>query len=265
MCEMIPSGVQRLSVSPSLSVPQVMNMDGTGRRVLVEDKLPHIFGFTLLGDFIYWTDWQRRSIERVHKRTAEREFIIDQLPDLMGLKAANVQQASGEFSVLLKDGCRQSQADLWPSSGFNPCADGNGGCSHLCLFKPQGVQCGCPIGLELIADMKTCIVPEAFLLFSRHTDIRRISLETNNNNVAIPLTGVKEASALDFDVTDNRIYWTDITLKVREGFFQLCPSVSQRNWAHHFPICSLPPPDHQPGLHERQRTGTRGGVWSGLP
>ena len=63
--------------------------------------------------------------------------------------------------------------------------------------------------------MRTCIVPEAFLLFSRHTDIRRISLETNNNNVAIPLTGVKEASALDFDVTDNRIYWTDITLKVR--------------------------------------------------
>lgn len=76
------------------------------------------------------------------------------------------------------------------------------------------MQCGCPIGLELIADMRTCIVPEAFLLFSRHTDIRRISLETNNNNVAIPLTGVKEASALDFDVTDNRIYWTDITLKV---------------------------------------------------
>lgn len=99
-------------------------------------------------------------------------------------------------------------------SGTNPCADDNGGCSHLCLYKPQGVQCGCPIGLELIADMKTCIVPEAFLLFSRHTDIRRISLETNSNNVAIPLTGVKEASALDFDVTDNRIYWTDITLKV---------------------------------------------------
>lgn len=39
-------------------------------------------------------------------------------------------------------------------------------------------------------------------------------METNNNNVAIPLTGVKEASALDFDVTDNRIYWTDISLKV---------------------------------------------------
>ncbi|XP_062373779.1 low-density lipoprotein receptor-related protein 6 isoform X2 [Sardina pilchardus] len=170
---------------------EVMNMDGSGRRILVEDKLPHIFGFTLLGDWIYWTDWQRRSIERVQKHTAERETIIDQLPDLMGLKATYVHE----------------------TFGTNACADNNGGCSHLCLYRPQGVACACPIGLELIADMSTCIVPEAFLLFSRHTDIRRISLETNNNNVAIPLTGVKEASALDFDVTDNRIYWTDITLK----------------------------------------------------
>nr|XP_028584444.1 low-density lipoprotein receptor-related protein 6 isoform X3 [Podarcis muralis] len=170
---------------------EVMNTDGTSRRVLVEDKLPHIFGFTLLGDYVYWTDWQRRSIERVHKETAEREIIIDQLPDLMGLKAANVHQILGT----------------------NPCAESNGGCSHLCLYRPQGLRCACPIGLELISDMKTCIVPEAFLLFSRRADIRRISLETNNNNVAIPLTGVKEASALDFDVTDNRIYWTDISLK----------------------------------------------------
>ncbi|XP_020857184.1 low-density lipoprotein receptor-related protein 6 isoform X1 [Phascolarctos cinereus] len=170
---------------------EVMNADGTGRRVLVEDKIPHIFGFTLLGDYVYWTDWQRRSIERVHKRSAEREIIIDQLPDLMGLKATNVHRIIGS----------------------NPCANENGGCSHLCLYRPQGLRCACPIGFELISDMKTCIVPEAFLLFSRRADIRRISLETNNNNVAIPLTGVKEASALDFDVTDNRIYWTDISLK----------------------------------------------------
>ncbi|XP_026581836.1 low-density lipoprotein receptor-related protein 5-like protein, partial [Pseudonaja textilis] len=168
-----------------------MKTDGTSRRVLVEDKLPHIFGFTLLGEYIYWTDWQRRSIERVHKRTAEREILIDQLPDLMGLKATNVHK----------------------TLGTNPCAESNGGCSHLCLYRPQGLRCACPIGLELLSDMKTCIVPEAFLLFSRRADIRRISLETNNNNVAIPLTGVKEASALDFDVTDNRIYWTDISLK----------------------------------------------------
>lgn len=74
----------------------MINIDGTKRRTLLEDKLPHIFGFTLLGDFIYWTDWQRRSIERVHKVKASRDVIIDQLPDLMGLKAVNVAKVVGE-------------------------------------------------------------------------------------------------------------------------------------------------------------------------
>ena len=70
------------------------------------------------------------------------------------------------------------------------------------------------MGLELLADGHTCIVPEAFLLFSHRTDIRRISLETSHNDAIIPLTGVKDASALDFDINDHRIYWTDIYLKV---------------------------------------------------
>ena len=108
------------------------------------------------------------------------------------------------------------------------------------------------MGLELLADGKQCIVPEAFLLFTRLNDIRRISLEltgigfkkmfvankkwphsgdhklaylalpkliylmvffTEHNDVSIPLQGVKKASALDFDIRENRIYWTDVELK----------------------------------------------------
>ncbi|XP_061406856.1 low-density lipoprotein receptor-related protein 6-like [Lethenteron reissneri] len=172
---------------------EMIKLDGSGRRVLVEDKLPHIFGLTLLGDFVYWTDWQRRSVERAHKHTGERQVLIDQLPDLMGLKATAIAAPSGT----------------------NACAgEENGGCSHLCLFRPAGLRCGCPLGQELLADARTCVVPKAFLLFSRRGDIRRISLETNaRGDVAIPLAGIKEASALDFDVADNRIYWTDISLK----------------------------------------------------
>ena len=71
------------------------------------------------------------------------------------------------------------------------------------------------MGLELLANGTTCIEPEAFLLFSRRADIRRISLETKHNDIVIPLAGVKEASALDFDINDSRIYWTDISLKVQ--------------------------------------------------
>ena len=77
----------------------MINVDGSNRQTLLEDKLPHIFGFTLLGDYIYWTDWQRRSIERVHKATAVREIIIDQLPDLMGLKATKVTETYGMYGI----------------------------------------------------------------------------------------------------------------------------------------------------------------------
>ncbi|XP_018608191.1 low-density lipoprotein receptor-related protein 5-like isoform X1 [Scleropages formosus] len=182
---------------------EVININGTDRRTILDDKLPHIFGFTLLGDYIYWTDWQRRSIERVRKTGAAREMIIDQLPDLMGLKATSVTKAFGT----------------------NACAVDDGGCSHLCLYRPQGPQCACPMGLELLSDLSTCVVPEAFLLFTHRANIRSISLGTNGNNVAIPLTGVKEASALDFDVAENRIYWTDISTKTISRAFMNGSSV----------------------------------------
>lgn len=105
--------------TPASAIPQVINVDGTKRRTLLEDKLPHIFGFTLLGDFIYWTDWQRRSIERVHKVKATRDVIIDQLPDLMGLKAVNVAKVVGECGQPPATGqpCRLAQGrsgGLWP-------------------------------------------------------------------------------------------------------------------------------------------------------
>lgn len=51
----------------------------------------------LIGDNIYWTDWQRRSIERVNKHNGtDRKVIVDQLPDLMGLKAVSVFNYSGK-------------------------------------------------------------------------------------------------------------------------------------------------------------------------
>ncbi|XP_005110515.1 low-density lipoprotein receptor-related protein 6 isoform X2 [Aplysia californica] len=173
---------------------EVSDLDGRNRRKLVTERLPHIFGFSLLGDYIYWTEWQDRTIERVNKHTGlNRTKIIAQLPDLMGLKAADVNRVTGT----------------------NTCGENNGNCSHLCLFRPSPKKhvCACPMGLELRADGQTCIVPEAFLLFSSRSDIRRISLETNQNNQAIPIQGVQKAMAIDFDITDNRIYWTDVELQ----------------------------------------------------
>ena len=49
----------------------------------------------------------------------------------------------------------------------NGCAADNGQCSHLCLNTPISYTCACPMGMELGGDNKTCIHPDAFLLFSQ--------------------------------------------------------------------------------------------------
>uniref|UniRef100_A0A8C1AQH6 EGF-like domain-containing protein n=1 Tax=Cyprinus carpio carpio TaxID=630221 RepID=A0A8C1AQH6_CYPCA len=204
-------------------------LDGSEAQFVVTSQVNHPDGIAVdwIARNLYWTDTGTDRIEVTRLNGSMRKILIsEELDEPRAIALDPVLYSLMSFkpacaSLFCKR--RYFRKSVWVPSAFfvhimevfgvNPCAHANGGCSHLCLYKPQGVSCACPIGLELMADLSTCIVPEAFLLFSRHTDIRRISLETNNNNVAIPLTGVKEASALDFDITDNRIYWTDITLK----------------------------------------------------
>lgn len=52
------------------------------------------------GEYIYWTDWQKRTIERVHKADGSgREIIIESLPELMGLKAITMEKQLGKISI----------------------------------------------------------------------------------------------------------------------------------------------------------------------
>lgn len=179
---------------------QVANFNGEDRREVISDNLPHPFGLSLLGNYLYWTDWQRRSIERVHKITGNDRKLIADLPDVMGLKAVHL----GEYN------------------GSNPCRYNNGNCTHLCLNRPgNNYVCACKIGeficklhsinhnfvvnikqlilkyyfagYELTSDLRTCVIPKAFLLFVRKENIGRISIENNNNVNNIPVTGIKDA------------------------------------------------------------------------
>jgi len=55
--------------------------------------------FCCSGDYLYWTDWIQREVGQVHKTDgSQRRIILEQLPDLMGLKAANVTASDGRFT-----------------------------------------------------------------------------------------------------------------------------------------------------------------------
>lgn len=169
---------------------EVTNMDGTDRRIILNENLPHIFGLSLFGNYIYWTDWQRRTVERANKVTgSERVIIAEQFPDLMGLKVTKLQEIRGT----------------------NPCMNKNGGCSHLCLNRPNDYVCRCQIDYELGRDRKSCSLPSAFLLFAKGDTIGRLSIEYNDeqNDHIIPFKDIRDATYFDVDINDRRIYWVD--------------------------------------------------------
>ncbi|RZC32195.1 low-density lipoprotein receptor-related protein 6, partial [Asbolus verrucosus] len=170
------------------------NMDGSDRKVLISDNVPHVFGFTLMGDFLYWTDWQRRTINRAHKDTGgQREVILDQIADVMGLKAIKLGYVSGK----------------------NPCSVNNGGCSQLCFYRHDKTKiCACQLGYELTKDRRTCVKPNTFLLYTKRNKIGMIGIENENNEIAIPIAGTNHVSSIDYDINTMRIYWSDSASRV---------------------------------------------------
>ena len=52
--------------------------------------------------------------------------------------------------------------------------------------------------------------PVHFLLLAREEDLRHISLDTPDlTDVVLPVSGIKHAVAIDFDLVDKLIYWSD--------------------------------------------------------
>ena len=76
---------------------EVCNLNGSGRKVLIDKELPHIYGFGLIGKHIYWTDWQRRNLQKVHIDSGNKDILVEQLPDVMGLKVVNVNIKYGMY------------------------------------------------------------------------------------------------------------------------------------------------------------------------
>ncbi|KAM3845339.1 prolow-density lipoprotein receptor-related protein 1 [Vipera latastei] len=115
------------------------SLDGSNRHIVLNQDIPHIFALTLFEDYIYWTDWETKSINRAHKTTGANKSVL-------------ISTLHRPMDIHIYHPYRQ------PDVPNHPCKTNNGGCSNLCLLSPGGsFKCACPTNFYLGADGKTCI------------------------------------------------------------------------------------------------------------
>lgn len=69
---------------------EMANMDGSNRSIFLSYDVQHVCGLSLLGKYLYWSDWRRYLIERVNKDFGgDREVLLTRIPDPMDLKEIN--------------------------------------------------------------------------------------------------------------------------------------------------------------------------------
>ncbi|XP_075884557.1 low-density lipoprotein receptor-related protein 4 isoform X1 [Nelusetta ayraudi] len=188
------AGAQLLWADAHTERIEVSDLDGQQRRTLVA-PVQHPYGLTLLGPHIYWTDWQSRSVHRADKTSGSEGITVRaNLPGLMDIQAVDRERPLGP----------------------DRCGPTNGGCSHLCLPRPDGTSCACPTGVLLKADGFSCEQrPESYLLFSNRVSLRRISLDTDDRtDVHLDVPQLHNVISLDYDSVDGKVYYTDVTLDV---------------------------------------------------
>ncbi|XP_071957146.1 low-density lipoprotein receptor-related protein 2-like [Antedon mediterranea] len=112
--------------------------DGSHRTVMKQlDFLSHTFGIAVDDTYIYFTDWNKKTLMRMNK-------IEDDEPVSVG------EDVFGKLSGLMLYNSRELQ------TGETSCTQNNGGCSKLCLATPNGRTCACPLGKVLADDGISC-------------------------------------------------------------------------------------------------------------
>ena len=135
---------------------EMVDLNGANRRKLAED-LPSPYGVAVMDQYLYWTDWQSKTINRIslesdyisasHPTNVKIEIFAKSLSNLVDIRAVYQEE----------------------EEQHNMCQVNNGGCSHLCLRNTApGYSCLCPTGVSLQTDGKTCKSSKHIACIKKH-------------------------------------------------------------------------------------------------
>ncbi|TKS67243.1 Low-density lipoprotein receptor-related protein 2 [Collichthys lucidus] len=221
-------------------------LDGTNRTILVSSGIitPRGLALDWKTGYVYWVDDSLDMIARISPQGGETEIVRygSRYPTPYGITVfensiiwvdrnlKKVFQASKEPGIteqpavirdnvnMLRDVTifdQRSQPTTAQELNYNPCIENNGGCAHFCFALPgsgtgnQNKKCSCAFG-NLAADDESCVVSrDDYLIYTTESTVRSLRLDPDDHALPFPVVNVPRTSvALDFDLTDRRIYFT---------------------------------------------------------
>ena len=217
-------------------------LDGTNRTVLVSSGIVTPRGLALdrQSGYVYWVDDSLDMIARVSPQGGDAEVVRfgGRYPTPYGIAVfegsiiwvdrnlkkvfrASKEPGATDPPAVLRDNVNmlrdvavfdgRAQPASAQQLGHNPCMEDNGGCAHLCFALPgsPGKRCGCAFG-DLGADGRGCAVSrDDYLVFTTEAAVQSLRLDPDDHAPPFPAVAVPRTSvALDFDLTDRRIYFT---------------------------------------------------------
>ncbi|XP_055345561.1 prolow-density lipoprotein receptor-related protein 1-like [Paramacrobiotus metropolitanus] len=180
-----------------------VDIDGHDLREILRggDFIQHPFALAVYGSHVFWTDWRTNAIHKANKWNGSNIETV-------------VQVTTQPFDLHVMHSSLQPKVS-------NPCANQNGGCSHLCVIGLGGTaRCVCPHLTKFVEGSTTqCQHFRTFMVFSASTEIRGVTLDASYHNFIPAVINVQNATSMEVDVQTDSVYWVETKAKtVVRGF-----------------------------------------------
>lgn len=71
-------------------VIEVADLDGKNRKVLIQN-VEHPYGLAVVGNRVYWSDWQAKAVFQANKKDGSgRKILVDKLEGVMDIRGIDV-------------------------------------------------------------------------------------------------------------------------------------------------------------------------------